>query len=243
MSQNNRGDMLPQGELNIKHSGTRKVGLWWKIKNTLRWSFLRGWFVTQIIAPLVSPLGLLVSYGKLSAVKISLSAEDRHYFDYLIRQARQEPDEEKSKRMIEAAQKWAWQNGMKTDYGVLGYRVVTTAFVSFVVDQLQTETSVFGDFKYHDAGVGTTAEANGDTGIETTDGESRATGTQTESAANAYRSVGTISYTSTKAVTEHGLFNDATTGTLMDRTVFSAVNVVSGDSIQFTYTLTLSAGG
>ena len=134
-------------------------------------------------------------------------------------------------------------DGSVVNLGVLGYRVVTTAFVNFVVDQLQTETSVFGDFKYHDSGVGTTAEAIGDTGIETTDGESRATGTQTESAANAYRSVGTISYTTTKAITEHLLANDPTAGTGMDRTVFSAVNVVNGDSIQFTYTLTISAGG
>lgn len=134
-------------------------------------------------------------------------------------------------------------DGRVINYGVLDYRVITTAFVSFVVDQLQTETSVFGDFKYHDAGVGTTDPAVGDTGIETTDGESRATGSQTEASATVYRSVGTISYTSTKAVTEHGLFNDATTGTLMDRSEFAAINVVSGDSIQFTYDLTVSAGG
>lgn len=133
-------------------------------------------------------------------------------------------------------------DGSVVDYGCLGYRVVTTAFVSFLVDQLQTETSVFGDFKYHDSGVGTTAENITDTAIETTDGESRATGTQTESAVNAYRSVGTIAYTTTKAITEHGLFNDPTAGTLMDRTVFSAINVVSGDSIQYTYTLTVTAG-
>jgi len=126
---------------------------------------------------------------------------------------------------------------------VLGYRSVTTAFVSFVVDQLQIETAVFGDFKYHDSGVGVTAENITDTAMETTDGESRATGTQTESAATAYRSVATISYTSTKAITEHGLFNDVSAGTLMDRTVFTVVNVISGDSIQFTYTLTISAGG
>ncbi len=134
-------------------------------------------------------------------------------------------------------------DGTKIRYGVLSRRVVTDAFVAFVVDQLQTETSVFGDFKFHDSGVGSTAEAAANTAMETTDGESRATGTQTESAANAYRSVGTISYTTTKAITEHGLFNDATAGTLMDRSVFSAINVVSGDSIQFTYTLTLTAGG
>jgi hypothetical protein len=134
-------------------------------------------------------------------------------------------------------------NGERINYGVLSYRVVTDAFVAFVVDQLQTETSVFGDFKFHDSGVGTTAENAANTAIETTDGESRATGTQTESAANAYRSVGTISYTTTKAITEHGLFNDVTAGTLMDRSVFSAINVVNGDSIQFTYTITLTAGG
>jgi hypothetical protein len=80
--------------------------------------------------------------------------------------------------------------------------------------------------------------------METTDGESRATGTQVEGAsANIYKSVGTIAYTTTKAITEHGLFNDATAGTLMDRTKFAAVNVVSGDSIEFTYQLTVSAGG
>lgn len=134
-------------------------------------------------------------------------------------------------------------DGTKVAYGVLSRRVVTTAFVNFVTDQLQTETSVFGDFKFHDSGVGTTAENAADTAMETTDGESRATGTQTESAANAYRSVGTISYTTTKAITEHGLFNDVSAGTLMDRSVFSAINVVNGDSIQFTYTLTISAGG
>lgn len=134
-------------------------------------------------------------------------------------------------------------DGTVVKYGVLSRRMVTTAFVNFVVDQLQTETSVFGDFKYHDSGVGTTGEATGDTGIETTDGEARATGSQTESAANAYRSVGTIAYTTTKAITEHGLFNDVSAGTLMDRSVFTAINVVNGDSIQFTYTLTLTAGG
>lgn len=134
-------------------------------------------------------------------------------------------------------------DGSVVNYGLLSYRVVTTAFVDYVTDQLQTETSAFGDFKYHDSGVGTTDPAITDTDIETTDGESRATGTQTESSHNVYASVGTISYTTTKAITEHGLFNAASSGTLMDRSEFAAINVVSGDSIQFTYSLTLAAGG
>lgn len=134
------------------------------------------------------------------------------------------------------------KDGSCEDLGVLGRRVITTVFVNFVVDQLQTETAVFGDFKYHDSGVGTTNENITDTGIETTDGESRVIGTQTESAANVYESVATITYTTTKAITEHCLFNDPTAGTLMDRTEFAIVNVVNGESIRFTYTLTLTAG-
>jgi hypothetical protein len=134
-------------------------------------------------------------------------------------------------------------DGHRLDYGIVSRRVVTTAFVNFMVDQLQAETSVWGDFKFHDSGVGTTAAAVGDTDIETTDGEARVTGTQTEGAANIYESVGTITYTTTKAITEHGLFSIVTGGTLMDRHVFAAINVVNTDQIQFTYDLTVSAGG
>lgn len=134
-------------------------------------------------------------------------------------------------------------DGERVNYGLLSRRSITTAFVNFVVDQLQTETSVFGDFKFHDSGVGSTAENVSNTAMETTDGEARVTGTQTEGAANVYVSVGTISYTTTKAITEHGLFNDVSAGTLMDRSVFSAINVVSGDSIQFTYSLSVNSGG
>ncbi len=134
-------------------------------------------------------------------------------------------------------------DGSVINYGVLGYRVVTSAFVNFLVDQLQAESSAIGDFKYHDSGVGTTAENASDTDIETTDGESRATGSQAEGAsANIYRSVGTIAYTSTKAITEHGLFNASTGPVLMDRTVFAVINVGNGDSIEFTYELTANSG-
>jgi hypothetical protein len=197
--------LQPVGVLTAKRIPARRAPFAWRLSNTLRWAFIRGWLAVHIALPVARAFGLMTGYGKLEAVLVRADGE-------------------------------------RVNYGLLGYRVVTTAFVGFVTDQLQTETSVFGDFKYHDGGVGTTAENAADTAMETTDGESRSAGTQTESAANAYRSVGTIAYTSTKAVTEHGLFNDVAAGTLMDRTVFTAINVVSGDSIQFTYTLTLTAG-
>lgn len=135
-------------------------------------------------------------------------------------------------------------NGQVVNFGTVAYGLVTTAFVQFLVDQMQVESTLIGDFKYHDSGVGTTAAAIGDTDIETTDGEARATGTQTEgTTADIYKSVGTISYTTTKAITEHGIFNALTGVTLLDRHVFSAINVVNGDSIEFTYELTVNDGG
>ena len=51
-----------------------------------------------------------------------------------------------------------------------------------------------------------------------------------------------MTFDATAAIVEHGIFSQAATGggTLLDRSVFSAINVASGDSIQFTYDLTLT---
>jgi hypothetical protein len=122
-------------------------------------------------------------------------------------------------------------------------RCVTDAFVAFVVDQLQTETSEFGDFKFHDSGTGTNAENATDTALQTPCGEARDTGSQEEGAtANIYKTIATHTYAGTFAITEHGVFSQATGATLMDRSVFSAINVESSDQIQFTYQLTLTSG-
>lgn len=135
-------------------------------------------------------------------------------------------------------------DGTTVDYGYVAHGLVTTAWVNFLVDNLQAETTEFGDVKFHDSGIGTTAPAVGDTDIETTDGEARVTGTQTEGAsANIYRTVGTITYTTTLAITEHGVFTQVTGGTLIDRHTFTAINVVNTDQIEFTYEYTANAGG
>jgi len=139
-------------------------------------------------------------------------------------------------------------DGTEVNYGVVSRKKVTRAFVLDIVDAMVDAAGAgqhpkFNDYKFHDSGVGTTAEANTDTDMETTDGEARATGTQVDNSTASqglYTSVGTIPYTSTKAITEHGIFNEATGGVLLDRSVFAVINVVSGDSIQFTYTLTIN---
>jgi len=135
------------------------------------------------------------------------------------------------------------KDGSRINYGLLSTKLVTTVFVNDMVDELIAETTAWGDYKFHDSGVGVTPAAVGDTDIETTDGEARVSGTQVENAANIYESVGTIAYTTTKAITEHGLFNIVTAGIMMDHHVFSAINVDNGDSIEFTYRLTCTAGG
>jgi hypothetical protein len=125
-----------------------------------------------------------------------------------------------------------------------GHKCVTDAFVAYVVDNLQAELAAFGDFKFHDSGTGVVAEAAADTGLGTPCGEARDAGTQIEGAtANIYKSVATHTYAGAFAITEHGLFNIAAAGTLMDRTKFAAINVAIGDGIQFTFQITFTAGG
>jgi hypothetical protein len=205
----------------------------WHLKNKSRFAYWQGLIGNKAAKGVSKLFGIPTLTSELSIRVLRLTESQRITYNKIV----------KDDGLI-GGRKWAKKYGTWENYGVVERRVITTAFVNFMVDQLQAETSVWGDFKFHDSGVGTTAAAIGDTDIETTDGESRATGTQTEGAsANIYRSVGTISYTTTKAITEHGLFSIATGGTLMDRHVFSAINVVNGDSIEYTYELTVSSGG
>jgi hypothetical protein len=136
-------------------------------------------------------------------------------------------------------------NGQIEDKGVLSRMSVTTAFVNYLVQSfLQSTTSALDIFKYHDAGSGTGAESTADTALGTAWGGARATGTNTTGgAANVFQSLATIAFTAAKAITEHGVFSSTSTGTLLDRSSFAVINVASGDSIQFTYQLTCTAGG
>jgi hypothetical protein len=144
--------------------------------------------------------------------------------------------------------------GDVTWFGCVSTRVVTTAGVGFIVDAFQNLVEL-ENMKYHGFGTGTNAEASADTALQTEEttqyatDNTRPTGSLTEGAsANIFRTVGTYSPDSggTRAITEHGIFSQAATGggTLLDRSVFSAVNLVAGaDSLQTTYDLTCTAGG
>lgn len=145
-------------------------------------------------------------------------------------------------------------DGRRTPLGLASLRLVTTAGVNRIVDGLQSSGTDLSLWKFHAFGTGTNAEATGDTALQTEEttqynpDNTRPTGSQTENGANVYRTVGTYSPDSggTRAITEHGILTQAATGggTLLDRSQFSAVNLVAGaDSLQATYDFTINAGG
>jgi hypothetical protein len=144
------------------------------------------------------------------------------------------------------------EDGLRLDLGLVGHKVVTTAGVTKTVDFLRANDVTTGtNFKFHGIGTGSTAEAAGDTTLVTeltteyAPDNTRPTGSQTNNGATVYRTVGTVTVDATPgaAIREHGVFSAATAGTLLDRTVFAAITLSSGDSIAATYDLTVAAGG
>lgn len=125
----------------------------------------------------------------------------------------------------------------------LGSGLVTTAGVNLLAADWTNTTATLKLANYHDSGTGTTAAAIGDTALQTPTGNARVAGTQSNPVAGQYRTVATLAYAGTFAITEWGLFTASTGVTMWDHKVFAAINVVSGDSIQITYTLTCTAGG
>lgn len=207
------GEVSMSGGVRARVRGPKKAPLSWKVANTLRFNFLM-WVLYAKIAKLFSKV---TKYPTLTS---ELSIRARH-------------------------------NGVWVDYGVVSRKSITTAFVNYLRDDLANAAggADVSTFKYHECGTGTNAEAVGDTALQTpcttalNPDSTRAVGTQANGVSKTYSSVGTLTFDASAAVTEHGLFSAASTGTLMDRSVFTAINVVSGDSIQFTYTLTLNDGG
>lgn len=142
-------------------------------------------------------------------------------------------------------------DGSVEQLGLVSMRLVTDTGVGYIVDAFQNIVEL-ENMKFHGFGTGTGNEAAADAalGTELTTqyvvDNTRPTGSQTETSANIYRSVGTLSPDSggTIAVTEHGLFSANAAGVLLDRSKFAAMNLVAGsDSLQVTYDFTITSGG
>lgn len=131
--------------------------------------------------------------------------------------------------------------------GLVSNKKVTTAFRDFEVASLAggSDPTLYNEFKYHEVGTSSTAEANSQTALSTSTGIARVAGSQTDSGGGVYTSVATITADSTETWQEHGLFNASSSGTMCDRSVMTgsppSVPVVNLDTVQFTWALTKNA--
>lgn len=137
------------------------------------------------------------------------------------------------------------------DLGLVSCLQVTDAGVGFIVDAFQNLVEL-EIMKYHGVGTGTTAESASQTALVTelttqyASSNTRPTGTTGEKSGDAktYETTATITVSASVALTEHGIFSVPTSGSgvMLDRSLFSAVNLTSGESLQATYQLTFPSG-
>jgi hypothetical protein len=233
--------LKPSGSFGARSSNTVvKAPRRWKIRNTLCLNFLHGLVAKHIVVQLVKFFPIVTIIGELH-IKVRRwhdCAEAEHFL--ALRRAGD----------CEGAEAYAKFRTYWEDFGLVSCQVITNNGVAHIVDAFQN-TVELEVMNYHGIGTGNTAEAAGDSALVTESttalnpDNTRATGTQSEPATNQYRSVGTLTADASIAAVEHGLFSQSATGggVLFDRSVFSVINLASGDSIQTTYTVTFSAGG
>ena len=132
--------------------------------------------------------------------------------------------------------------GFIENLGWLSGGKVTTAFISELVSELVSATaSEFADFDSHEVGIeASPTESNTDTALVTPSGIARVAGTPTDSDP-IYQSVGTVTADATETWTEHGVFNNTTGATLMDKTATGGQAVNSSDTVAYTYQNTFAA--
>ena len=118
--------------------------------------------------------------------------------------------------------------------------LVVTSGKNHIAAKIAATTNSPASMTHRSIGTGTVSPSAGDTGLGT-EASTRASLSATVVSTN------TVTYTATfvagngtGAITEAGIFNASTGGTMLCRTTFSAVNKASGDSIAITWVVTVS---
>ena len=117
--------------------------------------------------------------------------------------------------------------------------LVVTSGKTFIASRMVgVASTVMG---WMELGTGTTAAAVGDTALQTAISGSRVALTSGTSATNVVTYVASFpAGTGTGAVTEAGVFNASSAGTMLCRTVFSVVNKGAADAMSITWSITVS---
>lgn len=134
-----------------------------------------------------------------------------------------------------------FRNGKLVKAKNLGSGVITTVGVNLLAADWSNGTATLKLANWHDSGTGVTAPTISDVGMQTSTGNVRVAGVQSN-LNNVYTTQATLAYGGSYSITEWGIFTDQSTGILWDHRTFVAIPVVSGDSVQFTYALTLPPG-
>lgn len=119
--------------------------------------------------------------------------------------------------------------------------LVVTTGKTFIASSMLKTTNSPAAMTHMSLGTGTTAAAAGDTALQAEISGARVTFASATSAANVVTYVASFpAGTGTGAVTEAGIFNDPTAGTMLCRTVFSVVNKGANDAMSITWQITVS---
>ncbi len=117
--------------------------------------------------------------------------------------------------------------------------LVVNTGLNFIVSRMKDTTATA--MSHMELGTGTTAAAAADTALGTAISGSRQSLTSTTVSSNTITYVASFGAgTGTGAVTEAGIFNASSAGTMLCRTVFPVVNKQAGDSMTVTWTVTVS---
>lgn len=116
---------------------------------------------------------------------------------------------------------------------------VVTAGKNYLATWLAASSQAGYFMQYIGLGTGTNAASVSDTTLQT-ECATRAVGT-TSSALNVWQNVASFAAgVNTGAITESGIFSASSSGTLLARQTFAAINKAAGDSLQVTWSVTLS---
>ena len=117
--------------------------------------------------------------------------------------------------------------------------LVVTTGLAHIADQLSSSPGQ-GAMSHMAIGTGTTAAAAGDTTLQTELDRNALTSRTDSGAVVTY--VGTwAAGDGTGAITEEGIFNASSSGTMLARTVFSVINKAASDTLVITHTITFAA--
>ncbi len=117
--------------------------------------------------------------------------------------------------------------------------LVVTTGLNYIASRMKDATATA--MTHMAVGTGSTAAALGDTTLGTEVGASRTALTSTTVSTNTIQYACTFGAgVGTGALTEAGVFNASSAGTMLCRTVFSAINKAAGDSLTITWTITVS---